>query len=78
LLTAGFVFLNEYKNYGPVKLRDRFEFESDYSDSIPNIRISGTCSHITNHAHCSQKNFNCCTVVIQIYFMFMIFMFRPM
>ena len=39
---------------------------------IQNFRISRTCRRTTNHAHCSTKNFNRCTVVIEIYFMFMI------
>jgi len=51
-------------------------FESD--GQIQNFRISRTCSRTTNHTHCSTKNFNCCAVLIQIYFILMIFMFRPM
>jgi len=45
-------------------------FESD--EPIRNFRISHTCYCTTNHAHCSTKNFNRCTVVIEIYFVFMI------
>jgi len=40
-----------------------------------NSKVTGTCCRTTNHAHCSTKNFNRCTAVIEIYFMFMIFMF---
>ena len=34
--------------------------------------ISRNCRSTTNHAHCSTKNFNCCAVIIEIYFMFML------
>ena len=58
----------------------RFEFESDASDSIRfesdglirNFRIGRTCRHTTNYSHCSTKTYNRCTVVIEIYFMFII------
>jgi len=62
----------------------RFRFESDDSDSIrmwwadskmADSKFSNQ-PHLyrtTNHAHCSTKNFNHCAVVINIYFMLMIF-----
>jgi len=46
------------------------QFKSD--GPIQKFRISRICRCTTNHAYCSTENFNCCAVVIEIYFMFMI------
>ena len=51
----------------------RFEFESDDSDSILKWHLP---SYHKPRSLFNKKNFNRCTVVIEIYFMFMIFIAR--